>query len=195
MSKGIPDPSLFTDVISGRDPQAIDRLARAWLSHVYAWCHRLGGPGVDSEGAAHETLIIMCKGIYKVPSAEVFPSWLFGVTRKVLANHRRRAWLRRWLPGVSLDTARAQTGSPERSLEASQAAEVVWRALDKLPMEQREVLVLCELEERSGPEAASLVGVPLGTIKSRLRLAKTAFKRTVEELEGSMMRRTAAGVS
>lgn len=193
MSRALPDPSLFDAAVSGADRDALDRLARAWLSHVYAWCHRLGGPGIDSEGAAHETLLVMCKGIHKVPSAAVFPSWLFGVTRKVLANHRRRAWLRRWVPGASIDHARA-SGGPDVSLEARRAAETVWKALERLPVEQREVLVLCELEERSGSEAAELVGAPLGTIKSRLRLAKAAFKKTVEELEGSSLRTTAAEV-
>jgi RNA polymerase sigma-70 factor (ECF subfamily) len=194
VTRSLPDPALFTRALQGGD-EAMDALARGWLPHVYAWCHRLGGPGVDAEDCAHETLLVMCKGLARVQSAEVLPSWLFGVTRKVLANHRRRAWLRRWVPGASIDTARATDGGPEVSLQARQAAEVVWRALDRLPMDQREVLVLCELEERSGSEAAALVGVPLGTVKSRLRLAKVAFKRIVEELEGSVQRRAAAEVS
>lgn len=194
MSRPLPDPGLF-DAALGGNPEDVDRLARAWLPHVYAWCHRLGGPGVDAEDCAHETLIVMCKGLYRVQSAEVFPSWLFGVTRKVLANHRRRAWLRRWVPGASIDTARSGESGPDDSLEAREAARVVWAALEKLSMDQREVLVLCELEERPGPEAAALIGVPLGTVKSRLRLAKVAFKKAVEALESTVQRRAVAEVS
>lgn len=164
--------------IDGSD-QAIDDLARAWLPTVYAWCHRLGGPGIDAEGAAHDVLMVMCRRVADVRTPESFPSWLFGTCRRVIANHRRRAWLRRWVPGPVRERAAPGAG-PERHAEAREAADIVWTALDKLPTAQREVLVLCELEERSQSEAAGLLGVPLGTVKSRLRSARRAFRAEVE---------------
>ncbi len=45
-----------------------------------------------------------------------------------------------------------------------------------MPRHHREVLVLCELEERSAADVGLLLGVPTGTVKSRLRLAKEAFR-------------------
>ncbi|MCB9675867.1 MAG: sigma-70 family RNA polymerase sigma factor [Alphaproteobacteria bacterium] len=161
------------------DDAAIDALAKAWLPTVYAWCHRLGGPGVDAEGAAHDVLMVMCRKVQSVRTPEQFPSWLFGACRRVVANHRRKAWLRRWVPGPIGDRPHPDRG-PERSAQARQAADIVWKALDALPAGQREVLVLCELEERSGSEAAEILGVPLGTVKSRLRVAKQAFRAAVE---------------
>jgi RNA polymerase sigma-70 factor (ECF subfamily) len=175
----MPSPELTTAAMADL-PHAVDRLAAAWLPHVYRWCHRLGGPAVDAEDAAHEALLVMVRNLGRVSRAEDFPSWLFGVTRRVVANHRRRAWWTRWLPGASTERASA-SASPLESLESRQAVERVWAALEKLSDVQREVLVLCELEERSGPEVASLLGVPLGTVKSRLRLAKESFRAACGE--------------
>ncbi len=175
------------------DDAAVDQLAKVWLPTVYAWCHRLGGPGVDSEGAAHDVLMTMCRKLHTVQSPEQFPSWLFGTTRRVVANHRRKAWLRRWVPGASsvLDTRAHPGRGPEQDAEARQAADIVWKALDSLPAKQREVLVLCELEERSGSEAAALLGVPLGTVKSRLRVARDAFREAVMAHRAVATRNTA----
>jgi RNA polymerase sigma-70 factor, ECF subfamily len=193
LNLNLPDPQLTAAALRGGEEELND-LARAWLPHVYAWCHRLGGSAIDPEDAAHETLIVMCRTLARVHGLEAFPSWLFGVTRRVLANHRRRAWFRRWVPGPLAERASPVWG-PERTAEARQAADVVWRALEALPVAQREVLVLCELEERNGTEAAVLLGVPVGTVKSRLRLARVAFRKAVERQECSVGRRAAAGVS
>lgn len=181
MRGALPDPSLAAAAMRGGQPE-LDALVKAWLPLVYAWCHRLGGPGVDAEDAAHETLIVMCRRLDRVHAPEALPSWLFGICRRTIANHRRRAWLRRWVPGASTESAWSGAG-PDRSAEANQAAEVVWKVLDALPQAQREVLVLCELEERSGSEAAALLGIPLGTVKSRLRAATRAFRAAFPELD------------
>ena len=178
MSRILPDPALTAAALLGGEAP-LDDLARAWLPHVYAWCHRLGGPRIDAEDAAHETLIVMCRDLSRVHGPSAFPSWLFGICRKVVANHRRRAWFRRWLPGPLVERATTAWG-PDRAAEAREAADVVWTALDTLRPEQREVLVLCELEERSATEVAELLGVPVGTVKSRLRLARAAFRKVLE---------------
>ncbi len=173
-----PSHKIISAALQG-DDAALDALAGAWLPHVYAWCHRLGGPTVDAEDAAHEVLIIMCRRIHKVASPGQFPSWLFGITRRVIANHRRRAWVRRWVPGPQRERVDPGWG-PHRTAEARSTAAAVWRALESLPASQREVLVLTELEEHSSAEVAELLAIPQGTVKSRLRAARRAFRKAIE---------------
>jgi RNA polymerase sigma-70 factor (ECF subfamily) len=84
------------------------------------------------------------------------------------------------VPGVLME-AISGGASPEGTAESREVAEAVWRVLDGMPAEHREVLVLCELEERSGPEAAELLGIPLGTVKSRLRAAQRSFRQRMGE--------------
>ena len=97
-------------------------------------------------------------------------AWLYGIVRRTLAWHRRKSWWARWLPG----TSEPASSRPDAFADAarSQAARRVAALLDALPEAQREVLVLCVVEERTTVEAAALLGVPEGTIKSRLRLAR-----------------------
>ena len=157
------------------DAGSVDALATAWLPTVYAWCHRLGGPGIDAEDAAHEALISMCRNLGRLTAPEAFPSWMFAICRGVVANHRRRAWFRRWIPSA-LGERISPSDGPERVAQTAETADLVWKILDELSAAHREVLVLCELEERSAADVGLLLGAPTGTVKSRLRLAKEAFR-------------------
>ncbi len=184
MVLAIPDECLVPAALEGR-PGALDALAEAWLPHVYRWCHRLGGPVLDAEDAAHETLIIMCRRIDHVRGPKEFPSWLFNIARRVIANQRKRAWFKRWVPGAAVNDREAIGWGPERTLEARRAAAMVWKVLESLPESQREVLVLVELEERTNTETAELLNIPTGTVKSRLRAAREAFRRAMRRLSPS----------
>ena len=156
------------------DADAQDALVARALPALLAWCARLGGPRVDPEDAAHDVMIVVLARLHTLEHPERFPSWVLGITRRVLAQHRRRAWLRRWIPGVA-DEAPDWTNHPGVRAELSELSRRVHAVLSELPEAQREVLVLCDLEERSDSEVADLLQIPLGTARSRLRLARARF--------------------
>jgi RNA polymerase sigma-70 factor (ECF subfamily) len=169
------DPDLLAAFVAGR-PGARDALLDRWLPEVLQWCARLGGPRVDPEDAAQDVVVVLITRVADLRDPARFPSWLFGVTRRVLAAHRRRAWLRRWVPGASTYDAPDPDAGAEHRLEADQTGRRVLRLLEELPAAQREALVLCDLEDRSAAEAAELLDVPVGTVKSRLRLGRERFR-------------------
>lgn len=152
----------------------------AWLPVVLRWCVRLGGPHVAPEDAAHDVMIVLLGRFDAIEHADRFSSWLFGVTRRVLRKHRGRAWIRRWT-GAGIPDVGDPRQDPERDLAGSDLARQVRSILAELPERQREVLVLCDLEERTAPEVSQLLGVPLGTVASRLRLARARFERLARE--------------
>jgi RNA polymerase sigma-70 factor, ECF subfamily len=156
-------------------PGARDALLDACLAPVLAWCRRLGGSKVDAEDAAHDVLVVVLTRLGQLEQDDRFESWLYGVTRRVLAGHRRKAWVRRWVPG-KLPEAIDPGASPFAEAALSETAAEVRDVLDRLPARQREVLVLCEVEDRTDVETAELLGVPVGTVKSRLRLARNRFR-------------------
>lgn len=146
-----------------------------WLPIVVQWCTRLGGPAVDPEDAAHDVFIIVLRKLDSVWDADHVGPYLFGITRRVLASHRRRAWVRRWVPGVTREPV--DHVGPARLVEVSDTGRRVQAAIESLPDIEREVLVLCVIEERADSEAAAMLGVPRNTIKSRLHRAREHFAR------------------
>ncbi len=171
-----PDLRAATESALRGQHRGLDDLVEGWLPIVIGWCTRLGGPKVDAEDAAHDVFIVVSRKIEHVLDPDRFPAWLFAVTRRVLAQHRRRAFVRRWIPGASFDGQDHAPG-PARLYAVSEAGEQVRDILATLGEEDREVLVLALLEDRPDTEVADLLQVPLGTMKSRLRRARERFLR------------------
>ncbi len=149
-------------------------LCGTWAPVVLHWCSYLGGPRVDADEAAQQVFIIVWKKLDALKSPDKFPSWLFGITRRVLANCRRSAWLRSW-SGVVLGDSPDPAQDPERVASQNELAVLVERALCRLKTDHREILVLCDLQEFTLPEAAALLGIKLNTAKSRLIRARVKF--------------------
>lgn len=153
-------------------------IMQLWLPTVLGWCVRLGGPAVDPEDAAQDVFIVAMDRIHSLRQPDRFGSWMVGITRRVLSKHRRRGWVKRWVPG--LDITVTDTSGRGRWPELSETAQVVQASLESLSAKQREVLVLCDLEGHTQQEVAELLDVPLGTVKSRLLRARSRFRDTAE---------------
>jgi RNA polymerase sigma-70 factor (ECF subfamily) len=169
----IPSPETI-DALRRGDAEALEALLRAWSPVVLRWCARLGGPGVNEEDAASDVFLQVLAKMETIRDLRAFPAWMFRTTRRVVAMHRRRAWLRRWIPGLVPDTEDPSDG-PGVLVERSDTARRVQSALSAMPADLREVVVLCDMEERPDSQVAELLGLPVGTVKSRLRRARRAF--------------------
>jgi RNA polymerase sigma-70 factor (ECF subfamily) len=105
-------------------------------------------------------------------------AFLGGVARKFL--HRQRQHDRRWLPfdhnAASLLEQGGERKLPREIAEAEDSADL-WKAVSSLPERYREVVVLCDLEEKSNEEAAGLIGCAVGTVWSRLHRAHELLAR------------------
>lgn len=156
------------------DAQAGEQLLVAWLPEILGWCTRLGGPKVDPADAAQDVGIVLWTRLHDVHDPACFPAWVFQITRRVLARHRRRAWIRHWAGGA-LD--RVPAGP---SFEDGELMRRVQATLERIPGRQREALVLVYVEGRTVSEAASLLGISPNTVKSRLRLGRCAFRKEAE---------------
>lgn len=165
VSTATPRPG-WSAVITGQ-PQALEWLCAEWLPTTLQWCRRLGGPRVDADQAAQEVFIVVLRKVHTVKDEASFPSWLMAVTRRVLAQQRRLAWPNRWDPDVPLEGISTRP-DPSRRLDAVQLIQII----DELPDGLREAFVLCDVEQRTDEESAALLGIPVGTLKGRLRRAR-----------------------
>jgi RNA polymerase sigma factor (sigma-70 family) len=168
------DRLLVEDAIAG-DDRAMARLLDRWLPIVLRWSNRLCGPKVDPEDAAHDAMIVVLRRLGDLRDPDAFPSWIYGIVRRTLAGHRRKAWVKRWVPSAVVEDRPDGGIGPDRQQELSELARDVQSALEELSPKLREILVLCEVEDLTDEEAAELLGIPVGTAKSRLRLARNKF--------------------
>jgi len=133
---------------------------------------------VDPEDAAQEVLATATRRLGTLRDPKHIEAWLYGITRRVIAGHRRRVWWKRWVSPMPDTLA---SSNPEADAIALERARRLRDWLERLSSKQREVVVLCRLEERSTAEVAVLLGVPQGTVKSRLRLAMQTLESFAEE--------------
>ena len=155
-------------------------------SVVMRWCLRLGASNVDAEDATHEVFLVVFRRLESLREPRAFPAWLYGITRRVLAAQRRKAWVRRWVPGLQPIAIDPQP-SPLHVIQSSELAQRVWDALTHLPDKHREILTLCDLEERPDSEVAALLQIPKGTVKSRLRRARANLRSLVPDLAADIL--------
>jgi RNA polymerase sigma-70 factor (ECF subfamily) len=119
----------------------------------------------------------------KLPTFErrsAITTWIFAICRHTASEYFRSAWFRREVPTDRRVIARNPAppeGSPESISTRNDLGERALAILNELPKSQREVFVLYEVEELSGSEIAELLGIPVGTVRSRLRLARATVRR------------------
>jgi RNA polymerase sigma-70 factor (ECF subfamily) len=133
----------------------------------------------DAEDVAQEAFARAYRAFAQLRDRERFRSWLVRMTWR-LAINRCRADRRRY----ARETAHAEAVRPEPTTEETvdgrrRAAEL-WRAIDTLPEKLRIVIVLASIEGHDVAEVAALLGLPAGTVKSRLFLARQRLKEQLQ---------------
>jgi RNA polymerase sigma-70 factor (ECF subfamily) len=120
------------------------------------------------------------------PDRPFYP-WLYQILRRLCFNHLRNQKTRRarlaeaagWLADTAAD--RAAPLAPDRAVERVELRERLERAIGTLPPHEREVLVMREFEGLKYREIADLLGIPIGTVMSRLYAARRALAAVLEE--------------
>jgi RNA polymerase sigma-70 factor (ECF subfamily) len=161
-------------------PERLRTFVDTHYERLWRVVRRLGVPHEAAEDAVQEVLVILSRRLAEVaPAAE----WSFavGTARRVAADLRRKhATAKRGLAEASL--VAAVNPAPYRDITVADERQLLDRLLDQLPDEQREAIVLVELAGMTMAEAALALGVPGGTIASRLRRGRAHLETAVREL-------------
>src|SRR5262245_31666574 len=168
---------------TGTNPMTFEETYRAHFAFVWRSLRRLGIREEDAGDAAQEVFIVVHRKLPEFAGRSKLTTWLYGVCFRV-ASERRRAGPR---PPLGEQEAAAFIGrqaDPGATAERNQGLALLERVLERIPDEQRAVFCLFELEVMTGEEIAESLEIPLGTVYSRLRLARAAFGAAVAELAG-----------
>jgi RNA polymerase sigma-70 factor, ECF subfamily len=158
------------------------RLVTEQFSFVWRLLRRIGVPASDADDAAQQVFIAVSRRIQDIrPDAE--RAFLFSTALHVGARARRSRGRKREDFGVELEQHVDPAPSQEELLDRQRAREMLDVMLEEMPLELRVVFVLYEIEQLTSVEIADIVGVPVGTVASRLRRAREDFAARVARAE------------
>ena len=152
----------------------------------------MGVHEADLPDALQEVLLVVHRRLDSYDSRCRLSTWLFGICLRVASTTRRQRRRKReeaMDPEVQ-SSVLIETNNPERCLLASDAREQLTAALEGLEPEKRAVFVMFELEGIGCAEIAELLGVPKGTVFSRLSSARQAFLERLQRMEKREQRRS-----
>lgn len=162
------DQVLFLRYQSGDRP-AFDALFDRYRQPVWAFFRRRVADAGDAEELTQETFLAVLSAARRYEPRASFRSYLFGIAFNVLSASRRKTQRRGDVSMPDPDAVPAKTADP---------AAVLWvrQALAALDPKDREIVMLREYEALDYAEIASVVGVPINTVRSRLFRARLALR-------------------
>ena len=164
------------------------RLLREYFEFVWRTLRRLGLDDSEAEDASQEVFWVAARRLALIQEPHE-RSFLFGTALRVAGTHRRSRRRRAELIQPSLDDQRSLAPDPEELQQRVEARALLAEILNGMDLDLRAVFVLFELEELSGPVIAELLGLPMGTVNSRLRRARVAFRDAVRRSQTPTLRK------
>lgn len=161
---------------------------------VWRSLRRLGVRESDIADAVQDVFVVVHRKLPEFEGRSKLTTWLYGVSMKVARDRRRSAYERRVRDDDASLSERPDEGvDVAADAERNQGLAILELLLDELPLEQRAVFTLFELDQKTGDEIAELCDVPLGTVYSRLRLARQAFAAALSRRNAKEQFRLAGG--
>ncbi|MEZ4231395.1 MAG: sigma-70 family RNA polymerase sigma factor [Polyangiaceae bacterium] len=168
-----------------------ERIYQEHFRQVWRFLARLGVPERDLPDAAQDVFVVVHRKLQEFEGRSRIETWLYGICVRVASDRRRRA-SQRWEslehPDEQPSGVTLEPGDERLGLRA-----LAERILGSLPLEQRAVFVCFELEGLSSQEVAERLQIPLGTVHSRLRLARAGFRKELARLGAREARWLRAG--
>ena len=173
------DESLLAAHLKG-DPRAFGELVSRHERRIYGLCLRILGNREDAEDATQEAFLAALRKASTFRQAAAFTTWLYRVAVNAATDQARRRGRARLTP---LDPEDAGLAAPGDDLgEAVASAVAIQTALTHVPEEFRVAVVLCDLYRVPYADAAQIMEVPVGTVKSRVYRGRLAL---AQQLSGA----------
>jgi RNA polymerase sigma factor (sigma-70 family) len=177
-----PTATAAVDPVKPVKPVKPDKLFRQLVNdhqkRLYRFVLKRIGNGSDAEDLTQQAFVEAAAAVESFRGDSECSTWLYGIAMNLVKNYLSRSPHRRytfvtedWLEGMA-----ALQPDPCEQLMHSQSIIALQREIDDLPQEMREVLLLVALDEMSYEEAALLLTIPVGTVRSRLSRARQTLR-------------------
>ena len=177
------------------DRQAFDQLMQRYEREMIGVAYRMLGHSEDAVDLAQEVFLRAWLGLGQFRGEASFRSWLYRIALNLARNKRRWYARHRIASMVSLSPSDEETEEgdpapvvpiadpstdPRAEAQASQFQEAVRQALEKLPAEFRETVILRDIQQLSYEEVAQATGQPVGTVRSRLSRGRHLLREALK---------------
>jgi RNA polymerase sigma-70 factor (ECF subfamily) len=169
MTAATEDRDLVAAAQAG-DRRALDELLRRHYDRVHAVCRRIAGSSRDADDATQEAMISIVRGLARFDGRAQFSTWAYRIATNAALDELRRRKRRPGLHVVGDDGVAPEPVDPlaDRQVTAVADRMAIDAALDELPEEFRTAVVLRDVADLDYAEIAEALGVPVGTVKSRI---------------------------
>ena len=168
-------------------------LVTRYKNRIVSFLYRYVGNYRTAEDLAQETFLRVFRKVGDYNNTSKFSTWLYTIASNLAKDEFKRrvrhpAGSLDWQAGQGADTTRniptvkGGGASPDQTLEREEKRDAVYRALQALSEEEREILLLKDLQGLSYEDIAGILGLPMGTTKSRIARARMAFKEVWKQV-------------
>lgn len=155
---------------------AFDDLIQRWAPPLWKYVRRLTGDDTVADDVTQDVWVRVLRGIGRLRDGSKLRPWLFGIARRALMDRLRA----QYADPVLTDADPIDFPAPQSLATLEEDLATMELALARLPAIEREVLTLFYLRELSLAEVAEVLGVPVGTVKSRLFRSRQMLRREIE---------------
>jgi RNA polymerase sigma-70 factor, ECF subfamily len=158
---------------------------------------RLGVPERDLPDAVQDVFLVVHRKLPEFEPRAKLGTWIAGICRRVAADRRQLAHARREHPASEPENLTGEWGEgtfctdADALVDQRRARALLESILEQMPETQRDVFALFELDGLSGDEIAAILDLPVGTVRSRLRLAREHFERSIAQVRARVAHREA----
>lgn len=166
----------------------VDQVYEAHVDFVWRSARSLGVRDMNIDDVVQEVFVVVQRRLHEFEGRSDIKTWLFGITRRVVRAHVRQLIRSRSQTETSAELADPNAPCAESQLATLEGARLLYALMDELEPDLREVFVLSELEEMSGPSIAEALDLELSNVYARVRRARLAFDAALRRYRAKQTR-------
>lgn len=180
---------LLVDRFKRGDQSAFDEMVRRYWDRIYAMVHQLLRNPQDAEEVTQDAFIRAHRGLSNFRGDSAFSTWLYQIATNLARNRYWYWWRRKRDKSISFDQPvsddssmplsemiAAELETPEDATVTQELVDRIAAGMEKLGAKHREILILRNVKNLSYEEIAAILGVSVGTVKSRIARARESLR-------------------
>jgi RNA polymerase sigma-70 factor, ECF subfamily len=163
-------------------------LVDLYSKRIYNMAYQFAGSREEAEDLTQDIFIKLYGSLSKYDFGRSFPAWFMTLAKNhLIDSYRRTKWEKRQRDDFDERTiAAAAADDPERGLVFEETKRVLWEGLDRLSPDIRMAVILKEIQGKSYEETAGIMGLPVGTVKSRISRGRLQLARILRDRKESV---------